>query len=69
MSRNPKVCQYGNCVETCEAGIAITLHLASFEGDTKAEFCCVSHAAAALAKLAEDRKEVVPDAPRWWKSV
>ena len=67
-SRSAKMCQYGDCLVTCENGVALTLRTATYEGDTKAEFCCVSHAAAALAKLAEDRKETVPPLPRWWKS-
>lgn len=68
MSRNPKTCQYGGCLDTCENGVVITLRRPTHDGDTKAEFCCASHAAASLVCLAGDRVEHVPVAPRYWKN-
>jgi hypothetical protein len=66
-ARNPKTCQYASCMETCENGVAITLRTPTFDGDTKAEFCCASHAAVALYRLGKDRGEPVAEIPRRWK--
>jgi hypothetical protein len=54
-------------METCENGVAITLRTPTFDGDTKAEFCCASHAAVALYRLGKDRGEPVAEIPRRWK--
>jgi len=54
-----KCCQYGNCLEQVsdKHGISVTLRTKTFDGEQRAIYCCAAHAAAALMRLALDRRE------------
>lgn len=56
-----KTCQYGNCLEDVgERGLTVSLKTPTFGGEVRAIYCCASHAAMGLARLAVDRKEAIP---------
>jgi hypothetical protein len=63
-----KVCNYGDCMkEIGENGVIVSLHRATSNGEKRAGFCCVAHAAASLLVLAADLKQDIPPAPIWWR--
>lgn len=63
-----KTCNYGNCVEQVEGkGIVVSLKTATFDGESRAIFCCAAHAAASLLRLAADRAESTAEVPCTWR--
>jgi hypothetical protein len=62
-----QICNYASCMETCERGVVVTLREPDREDGSRAAFCCASHAAAALRRLAKDRSELFADVPQFWK--
>lgn len=63
-----KTCQYGSCLEDIgEAGVVVTLRSPTPDDEKQAKFCCASHAAAALQRLALDRRELPATTPRHWR--
>lgn len=62
-----QICNYANCMETCERGVVVTLREPDRDGSRRAAFCCASHAAAALGCVAKDRSELFANIPRFWK--
>lgn len=65
-----RTCNYGSCGRECgEDGIVVSLHRQDDENKRRAVFCCAAHAAASLARLAEDRYEPVVELPRRWRVI
>lgn len=63
-----QTCQYGNCLEPIgEKGVMVSLKTETFDGEKRAGYCCAAHAAAALSKLATDRKEELVPTPLQWR--
>jgi hypothetical protein len=62
-----QICNYASCLETCERGVVVTLRKPDHDDDSRASFCCASHAAAALYRLAKDRSERFANVPQFWK--
>jgi hypothetical protein len=63
-----KTCNYASCLETVEGkGIVVSLKTATFDGESRAIFCCAAHAAASLLRLAADRDESTAELPRTWR--
>jgi hypothetical protein len=61
-------CQYGSCLEPIgDKGVVVSLRTPTFDDEKRAGYCCASHAAAALQRLAMDRKEPVAELPRRWR--
>ena len=62
-----RTCNYASCMEEIgDNGITVSLKQNEY-GDKVAGYCCVSHAVAALTRLAADRQETVPETPKTWK--
>jgi hypothetical protein len=65
-----KICQYASCMEEIgENGVSVTLLKETPYYETRAVYCCASHAAAGLSRLALDRHEEVSVLPTRWKHV
>lgn len=63
------VCQYNGCMEPIAAnGIVVTLKTETYDGEKRAVFCCASHAAASLQKLAMNRLEKPVELPFFFKT-
>lgn len=63
-----QTCQYGDCLEQIgEKGVVVSLKTPTFDAEKRAGFCCAAHAAAALSRLALDRKEEIAETPRLWR--
>lgn len=65
-----KICNYGSCMEDVgELGVTVSLRTPTPDGETRAIYCSVAHAVAALRRLAEDRKEsnVYAPMPNRWR--
>ena len=53
-----KTCQYGSCLEPIgDKGVIVSLRTPTFDEEKRAGYCCAAHAAAALTRLALDRRE------------
>jgi hypothetical protein len=50
-------CWYDECMEPTHEGVVVILKIPDKNGLQHARFCCASHAAAALWRLAKDRGE------------
>jgi len=66
-----KICQYGSCMEDVgEQGVTVSLRTPTPDGETRAIYCSVVHAVAALRRLVEDRKEsgIYAPMPDHWRT-
>ena len=63
-----RICQYGSCMEDVgEQGVTVSLRKETPDGETRAIFCCASHAAASLLQLAYARGEAASPMPNRWR--
>jgi hypothetical protein len=63
-----QMCNFGNCLRSCEQGVVVTLRKPDEYGRVRAVFCSATHASASLRRLGKDRRELQEDPPLDWKT-